>query len=347
MRRPNTRGFQTSGQHDSGFRTPLLSYRWQVLSADPPAFNAWSLLSLTATAHGVLAYPDELGVRYVYDTTVPNGRYVTLGDLAVVRDNRYVFGAGWIDSIETASDRKIRYRCPNCTSTDFKYRSKKQFAYRCAKCTTEFDVPAREELDVQVFTANYSRTFRLADRPFPVRALDSAYIARSQQNAIRRLDAAQLRPVLETHLVTGEPWWGTHVREDERIPGGHGVGLSKTRVGQQRFREAMLARYGEACAFTGPQHPGALEAAHLYLYSQNPEHDIRGGLLLRSDLHALFDRWLITIDPETWSIQIAPELMRYPGLATLDGQPVLLPEDLRPRHKYVQDHAATARAAWK
>ena len=45
------------------------------------------------------------------------------------------FGAGWIDSIETASDRKIRYRCPNCTSTDFKYRSKKQFAYRCAKCT--------------------------------------------------------------------------------------------------------------------------------------------------------------------------------------------------------------------
>ena len=28
------------------------------------AFSAWSLLSLTATAHGVLAYPDELGVRY-------------------------------------------------------------------------------------------------------------------------------------------------------------------------------------------------------------------------------------------------------------------------------------------
>jgi hypothetical protein len=59
------------------------------------------------------------------------------------------------------------------------------------------------------------------------------------------------------------------VREDERIPGGHSVGLSKTRLGQQRFREAMLGRYGEACAFTGPQPPGALEAAHLYLYSEN------------------------------------------------------------------------------
>jgi hypothetical protein len=183
--------------------------------------------------------------------------------------------------------------------------------------------------------------------PFPVSALEPAYIARSQQNAIRRLDAAVLRPVLERHLVTGEPWWETHVREEERIPGGHGVGLSKTRVGQQRFREAMLERFGEACAFTGPQPPGALEAAHLYLYSENPEHDIRGGLLLRCDLHALFDRWLITIDPDTWSIQIAPELTRYPGLADLDRRAVQLPVDLRPRRKYIHEHATVARASWK
>ena len=68
----------------------------------------------------------------MWDTTVPNGRYVAVGDLAVIRDNRYVFGAGWIDSIEVAPGRKIRYRCPNCGSTDFKYRSKQEFAYRCA-----------------------------------------------------------------------------------------------------------------------------------------------------------------------------------------------------------------------
>jgi HNH endonuclease len=322
-------------------------YRGRVPTVGESAFSAWSFLSLTSTAHGDLTYPDELGVRYVWDTNVPNGRYVAVGDLAVVRDNRYVFGAGWIDSIEVAPGRKIRYRCPSCGSTDFKYRSKQEFAYRCAQCATEFDIRDEEELEVQVFTANYSRTFRLADRPFPVKALDDAYVARSQQHAIRRLDAAVLRPVLDAHLVTGEPWWQTHIREEERIPGGHGVGLSKTRVGQQRFREAMLDRFGEACAFTGPQPPGALEAAHLYLYSKNPEHDVRGGLLLRADLHALFDRWLITIDPDTWSIQIAPGLKRYPGLAELDGQAIQLPEDLRPQHKYIQEHATAARASWK
>jgi hypothetical protein len=84
----------------------------------------------------------------------------------------------------------------------------------------------------------------------------------------------------------------------------------------------------------------------LYLYSNNPEHDLRGGLLLRCDLHALFDRWLITIDPDTWAIQIAPELKRYPGLAELGGKAVQLPEDLRPRLKYIQEHAALARASW-
>jgi hypothetical protein len=54
------------------------------------AFSAWSLLSLTTTAHGAPRYLDELEVCYVYGTTVPNGRYVMPGDLAVIRDNRVV-----------------------------------------------------------------------------------------------------------------------------------------------------------------------------------------------------------------------------------------------------------------
>jgi hypothetical protein len=77
---------------------------------DVPAFGAWSLLSLTTTAHGAPVYPDELtlGVRYVYDTTAPNAGYIVPGDLAVVRDNRIVFGAEWIDSIEAAPGRPSR-----------------------------------------------------------------------------------------------------------------------------------------------------------------------------------------------------------------------------------------------
>src|SRR5690349_3825065 len=105
----------------------------------PPDFNAWSLLTLTATAHGITTYPDELGVRYVYDTTVPNGRHIVVGDLAVLRDNSIVFGAGWIDSIAVAAGRKIRLRCPGCGTTDFKIRLTRDPKYRCSQCRMEFD----------------------------------------------------------------------------------------------------------------------------------------------------------------------------------------------------------------
>jgi DNA-directed RNA polymerase subunit RPC12/RpoP len=199
-----------------------------VISAGMPAFSAWSFLSLTVTAHGAPTYPDELEVRCVWDETVPNGRYISPGDLAVIRDNHIVFGAGWIDSIQAEPGRKIRYRCPNCGSTDFKHRTRKQLRYRCATCTTQFNQPTEAEFPVQVFTANYSRTWRPADRLFPKRVLDNAYVSRSQQNAIRRLDVAQLRPILDRHLITGNLWWETYARDDERIPGGHGLGLTKT-----------------------------------------------------------------------------------------------------------------------
>lgn len=105
-----------------------------------------------------------------------------------------------------------------------------------------------------------------------------------------------------------------------------------------------------AAACSVPVTPGSLAGAGgppLPLQRKSRARPPRGGLLLRCDLHALFDRWLITIDPATWSIQIAPELKRYPGLAELDGRTVQLPEDLRPRLKYIQEHATLARASWR
>jgi hypothetical protein len=71
-----------------------LSYRCRVAPTDQPAFKAWSFKSLTRTANGVLAYPDELDAYYVYDNKVKNSRHVDVGDLAVIQDSDYVLGAG-------------------------------------------------------------------------------------------------------------------------------------------------------------------------------------------------------------------------------------------------------------
>jgi len=51
----------------------------------------------------------------------------------------------------------------------------------------------------------------------------------------------------------------------------------------------VLDAYGRQCAVTRERALPALDAAHIRSYSERPEHDVTNGLLLRSDVHRLFD----------------------------------------------------------
>lgn len=74
--------------------------------------------------------------------------------------------------------------------------------------------------------------------------------------------------------------------------------LVRPRVGQGTFRLAVTAAYSRSCAITGEHSLPALEASHIRPYSEGGEHAVRNGILLRSDLHRLFDLGYITITPE-------------------------------------------------
>ena len=67
------------------------------------------------------------------------------------------------------------------------------------------------------------------------------------------------------------------------------------RLGQATFRIAVLDAYGRACAVTGERSLPALEASHIRSYAQDGPHEIRNGLLLRADLHRLFDTGYVTV----------------------------------------------------
>lgn len=82
-------------------------------------------------------------------------------------------------------------------------------------------------------------------------------------------------------------------------PGGHRQARVRVRVGQGGFRQRLLATQGPVCAFTGPGPAAALEAAHLYSYAAVGQHHDDGGLLLRRDVHRLFDQGDIAVDPRT------------------------------------------------
>ena len=85
---------------------------------------------------------------------------------------------------------------------------------------------------------------------------------------------------------------GTYTTETER--------LLKTRIGQQVFRESLLAYWGERCAVTGLDIPEALRASHIKPWAQCSSDaerlDVFNGFLLSANLDALFDRNLITFD---------------------------------------------------
>lgn len=81
--------------------------------------------------------------------------------------------------------------------------------------------------------------------------------------------------------------------------------VSVTRPGQGSFRAAMLDRYGSQCCITGCKVDTLLEAAHIIPYRGDQSDDVTNGLLLRVDLHRLFDAHLISINPTTLAVEVA------------------------------------------
>ncbi len=74
--------------------------------------------------------------------------------------------------------------------------------------------------------------------------------------------------------------------------------LVTPRLGQGAFRVAVTDAYDRACAVTGEHSLPALEAAHIRPFAAEGPHAVSNGLLLRSDLHRLFDRGYLTVTPE-------------------------------------------------
>lgn len=92
------------------------------------------------------------------------------------------------------------------------------------------------------------------------------------------------------------------------------------RRGQAAFRQQLLNVYGQ-CLMTGCSVEAALEAAHIVPYQGPGTNHLLNGLVLRADVHTLFDLGLLAVDPDTLTILVAQGLdgTEY---ETLRGQPL-------------------------
>jgi putative restriction endonuclease len=71
--------------------------------------------------------------------------------------------------------------------------------------------------------------------------------------------------------------------------------LTRGRLGQSSFKALVLDAYGRRCAMTGERTMPVLEAAHIKPFAQTGPNNPQNGLLLRADLHILFDRGYVTV----------------------------------------------------
>lgn len=96
-----------------------------------------------------------------------------------------------------------------------------------------------------------------------------------------------------------------------------------TRRGQAAFRSALLVAYGSTCSVSGCDDEDVLEAAHIAPHAETQNYRTRNGLLLRADIHTLFDLRLLSIDPRSGMVVVSGRL--GPTYKAFAGQTLRLP----------------------
>jgi putative restriction endonuclease len=122
--------------------------------------------------------------------------------------------------------------------------------------------------------------------------------------------------------------------------------LVQPRLGQGAFRLLVTDAYERRCAVTGERTLPVLDAAHIRPYSDLGPHKLENGLLLRKDLHALFDAGYVTVTPSMQlrvSRRIREEFENGRDYYALEGSLVRLPVAPAPPPKaeYLEWHGDT------
>jgi HNH endonuclease len=122
--------------------------------------------------------------------------------------------------------------------------------------------------------------------------------------------------------------------------------LAPQRLGQQAFKARVLVAYERRCAITGSKIRPVLQAAHIRPVTDGGEHRLDNGLLLRSDVHTLFDNGYLGVDPG-YRLHVSPRLREEFGNGEQfyehAGHPIALPTRRadRPGGEFLEWHLDT------
>ncbi len=139
------------------------------------------------------------------------------------------------------------------------------------------------------------------------------------------------RECIERAIVGGRYWNVDDAGPAGGVPGGARYGTPhevRPRLGQGTFSLAVRDAYDGACAVTGEHSAPVLEAAHIVPYGRGGGHRVENGLLLRSDLHRLYDHGYVTVTPDyvfRVGDSLREDFRNGRSYYHLDGAPIAVP----------------------
>lgn len=285
-------------------------------------------------------HADNLTEKYVYDNFVPNCLNIKKGDVAVIVNKKKVLGLAKISRILISNSSKIRRRCPECNNTNYEERKTKLPMFRCNK-GHEFEEPIAETAEVTQYEAFYKEAFILPSIEVTVDKIKPYY----QKGYNRNMSMQNLSKDFFEHFFNKEykllfnevnyPEADdadnnllSDIFSDDYVPNGDDE-RSKIyrsivqRRGQKNFRDAVRELYGDKCVITGCEILDILEAAHINPYKGEKDNHAANGLLLRADIHTLFDLDLIGIEPNELKVHLN-EVVRKDGYEVLENKVLLI-----------------------
>lgn len=254
-------------------------------------------------------YNDDSSVFYHYNNSVPNHKNVKEGDIVIIRNRENILGISIIEKLESHSTTKAVFKCPHegCNAKKIRPRETVKPKWRCNN-GHEFDERKIVLEPATEFKASYGSFFKKL-KDVSLLQLKSESPRYNIQLSIQEVNIQWAKGLLGTQASSIIPLTAGEADDDspELLEGDQRKIVDrqiKQRRGQKKFRD-MLLNSNPVCAVTGCELVDILEAAHIDAYRNDSHNDISNGLLLRSDIHTLFDLNLFAIHPETNKIHFS------------------------------------------
>lgn len=270
-------------------------------------------------------YHDDSSIYYRYDNFVANHKNVKKGDIVIITNREKVLGVSIVDEISINNTDKKRNQCihADCTAKKIMRRKKAKPEWRCSK-GHEFDAPSISYQAAVEYIATYDKNY-LTVQNMAIDVIIAQTPRYNVQMSIQEIDFQWALSLLSSQKISPLNINKNDADEESELPTLHNEDQRriierqiKQRRGQKSFRNSLL-KSKSICAVTGCELIDILEAAHIDAYRNDGHNHISNGLLLRSDIHTLFDLNFCAIEPNNYTIHFTKNSLKN-GYEIFEGK---------------------------